>query len=210
MGGAWLRVAFAMQSLVLFVGPSIMRIELPISLDRGEVLVLAADSDPVRGYALLSVVAVCFNIQEWSHRAGLGARRSLSHALGLRGGGHEPTDTRTFLDLLLERIEGQCPDLVLCRRERIAVSLDLRPVEDELVDLADLAGDEPSPSVELGWIEIRLRDQDERPIPNLRYEVRLPDRGLRWGYLDHRGQARVEDIPEGQCTVSFPDCDRGS
>lgn len=58
------------------------------------------------------------------------------------------------------------------------------------------------------WIEIELVGEDDQPIPWERYEITLPDRAVRSGFLDHAGKARVDNIPEGgQCLVSFPDLD---
>ncbi len=54
------------------------------------------------------------------------------------------------------------------------------------------------------WIEIRLVDQDGRPVAGERYQLRLPDTSLMEGTLDADGAARYEGIVVGQCHVSFP------
>lgn len=61
-----------------------------------------------------------------------------------------------------------------------------------------------------GWIEIRLQDEDGRPVPRARYRVRLPNRQLRRGRLDQDGFARLDRIPSGRCEVSFPEYDYSS
>jgi hypothetical protein len=55
------------------------------------------------------------------------------------------------------------------------------------------------------WIEIHLVDQSDNPVPNERYEIQLPDGQVVSGTLDTDGKARVEHIPAGMCSVTFPD-----
>jgi hypothetical protein len=57
------------------------------------------------------------------------------------------------------------------------------------------------------WIEIRLVDMDGHPVPNEKYQLKLPDGTMQEGALDAKGHARVEQIDPGDCTVSFPDID---
>jgi hypothetical protein len=59
------------------------------------------------------------------------------------------------------------------------------------------------------WIEIELRDDDDRPVAGERYQV--VDRGGRRlsGTLDGVGFARVEPVLSGVCRVSFPDRESG-
>jgi hypothetical protein len=58
------------------------------------------------------------------------------------------------------------------------------------------------------WIEIRLVDQDGKPVPNERYWMKLPDGSEQRGSLDDKGSARVEGIDPGTCMISFPDIDK--
>jgi len=59
------------------------------------------------------------------------------------------------------------------------------------------------------WVAIQLVDEKGKPVPGESYELTLPDGLVRRGKLNHRGQARVDDIEEpGQCVVTFPDLDR--
>jgi hypothetical protein len=57
------------------------------------------------------------------------------------------------------------------------------------------------------WISIELRDEEENPIPNERYLIRLPDASTTEGRLDGAGYARVDCIVPGTCQISFPDID---
>ena len=58
------------------------------------------------------------------------------------------------------------------------------------------------------WIAIQLIGEDDAPIPNEKYAVLLPGGTIREGTLDAQGTARVENIPGGVCSVSFPDLDK--
>jgi hypothetical protein len=57
------------------------------------------------------------------------------------------------------------------------------------------------------WIEIRLLDEESKPVPNIRYRIKLTDGSTREGSLDGAGIARFEDIDAGTCEVSFPALD---
>ncbi len=57
------------------------------------------------------------------------------------------------------------------------------------------------------WIEIRLVDDDNRPVPGQKYRVKLPDATTVTGVLDGEGKARINGITPGQSVVCFPDID---
>lgn len=59
----------------------------------------------------------------------------------------------------------------------------------------------------LTWIEIALVDDREQPVAGERWRVVLPNGVVREGTLDGAGRARLDDIPHGQCKVSFPALD---
>ncbi|MDX2132076.1 MAG: hypothetical protein SFY69_08490 [Planctomycetota bacterium] len=58
-----------------------------------------------------------------------------------------------------------------------------------------------------GWIELRLTDQKDNPIPGETWEITCPAGTVFRGTTDEKGVARVEGIDEGSCTVSFPRLD---
>ncbi len=57
------------------------------------------------------------------------------------------------------------------------------------------------------WVEIRLVDEDDKPIPGETYKIVTPDNKVKVGTLDVLGMARVEGIPDGTCQISFPKLD---
>jgi len=60
------------------------------------------------------------------------------------------------------------------------------------------------------WIEIKLVDEETgEPIAGEPYKVTLPDGStLAEGTLDEKGEARIECIDPGNCTVTFPNRER--
>lgn len=57
------------------------------------------------------------------------------------------------------------------------------------------------------WIEIRVIDNDNRPLAGEDYSVELPNGEIRSGKLDSNGLARIEAAVSGVCTVLFPNID---
>lgn len=57
------------------------------------------------------------------------------------------------------------------------------------------------------WIEIRLVDEKNKPVPGVAYRIQLPDGAIRSGSLDEDGSAYVGGIDPGQCQVTFPELD---
>jgi uncharacterized Zn-binding protein involved in type VI secretion len=55
------------------------------------------------------------------------------------------------------------------------------------------------------WIEFRLTDAHDLPIPHQRYIVVDPGGTEFCGYLDEQGFARVEPVKAGRCSISFPE-----
>lgn len=55
------------------------------------------------------------------------------------------------------------------------------------------------------WIEIKLEDEQERPVANEPYELVLENGSKVSGTLDAGGTARHERIEPGTCKVSFPE-----
>lgn len=54
------------------------------------------------------------------------------------------------------------------------------------------------------WLEIELLDENEQPIADAAYEIRLSDGNVLDGNLDESGRMRAEDVPPGPCEVRFP------
>ena len=57
------------------------------------------------------------------------------------------------------------------------------------------------------WIEVELRDEEENPVANEPYWIKLADGTLREGRLNKDGFVRLDKIPCGVCTVRFPKYD---
>ena len=61
------------------------------------------------------------------------------------------------------------------------------------------------------WIEIKLVDEEGKPIPGERYRVTLADgETVAEGTLDEKGFARVDGIEPGSCKITFPALDKDS
>jgi hypothetical protein len=76
--------------------------------------------------------------------------------------------------------------------------------------VAELPAAKPIPKPEdkkKTWIEIVLRDEEGRPVPNEPYVLTLVSGEKRPGNLDERGFARVDGIDAGTCDVTFPKID---
>ena len=58
-----------------------------------------------------------------------------------------------------------------------------------------------------GWVAIALTDPDNKPVPNERYKVEMPDGTYVFGVTDDQGKAQIEGFDPGTCKVSLPDRD---
>ncbi len=54
-------------------------------------------------------------------------------------------------------------------------------------------------------IEIELKDQDDNPIADEAYILRLPNGEVRQGCLDQNGYKKEEDLPPGRWDIEFPE-----
>jgi len=61
----------------------------------------------------------------------------------------------------------------------------------------------------LGWVALELVDQDGKPAAMVRWQVVTGDGATRTGLTDSEGKARVDDLPAGDATVTFPDLHAG-
>lgn len=58
------------------------------------------------------------------------------------------------------------------------------------------------------FVEFQLIGEDGGPIPYESYAITLPGGKVITGELDAQGVARVDGIPAGTCTISFPKLDK--
>ncbi|MFB3813532.1 MAG: type VI secretion system tip protein TssI/VgrG [Terriglobales bacterium] len=69
--------------------------------------------------------------------------------------------------------------------------------------------DEAAAEEKKHWIEVKLVDQDNKPVAGEVYKVILPDGStVAEGCLDEKGHARVEGLASGNCKVIFPQRDK--
>ncbi len=54
------------------------------------------------------------------------------------------------------------------------------------------------------WVSIKLIDVKKKAIANEEYEITTPDGKTHKGKTNASGIAKIDDIPEGDCKVSFP------
>jgi hypothetical protein len=58
------------------------------------------------------------------------------------------------------------------------------------------------------WIEIEMVDEEDQPVSGERYVIVLPNGRAIQGFLDSKGQARVDGVEDaGNCQVLFPELD---
>ena len=69
------------------------------------------------------------------------------------------------------------------------------------------ASEEQAEATKTDWVEIELKDDQDRPVPGEPYRVRCPDGEIREGTLDENGFVRVENIMSGRCVITFPEID---
>ena len=80
-----------------------------------------------------------------------------------------------------------------------------KPVDPSTAENSDDASDDEEKTA---WIEIKLVDEEDRPVPGEKYEITLPDETVAKGTLDAQGFVRVEGIDSGSCKVTFPELDK--
>jgi type VI secretion system secreted protein VgrG len=77
---------------------------------------------------------------------------------------------------------------------------------------ADQASHDPNSDAnkeKTSWIEIKLVDEADKPVPGEPYQVTLADgTTVASGTLDDKGFARIDHIDPGQCKVTFPNLDK--
>jgi type VI secretion system secreted protein VgrG len=68
--------------------------------------------------------------------------------------------------------------------------------------------DEEAKKTKKAWIEIKMVDESDAPIPGMPFRITLPDDTVAEGTLDEKGCARLEGIEPGTCKITFPDLDQ--
>jgi hypothetical protein len=53
------------------------------------------------------------------------------------------------------------------------------------------------------WIEIHLVDEQDKPVANVAYSVKVPEGVIYEGKTDQHGKAKLVNIDPGMCDVSF-------
>ena len=71
-------------------------------------------------------------------------------------------------------------------------------------------GQENAGKQKVHWIEIQVVGNDGVGIPDQDYLIVAPDKTEHTGRTDMLGVARVDNIPAGQCLVSFPKLDKSA
>jgi type VI secretion system secreted protein VgrG len=75
-------------------------------------------------------------------------------------------------------------------------------MEDKSVSLAALeALKDPEPKT----LEFCVKSKSGKPLPDLDFELTLPDGTVKKGKTDSNGNVKVEKVPPGQYSVAFPD-----
>lgn len=78
--------------------------------------------------------------------------------------------------------------------------------EDDEIESEELLG----PQEDVEWIEVQLVDEDDRPVPGVRYRIELSDRRVRSGSTNANGVIRYDRLPGGTCKLTFPDLDESA
>jgi type VI secretion system secreted protein VgrG len=68
----------------------------------------------------------------------------------------------------------------------------------------------PGKEEKKSWIELKLVDEENNPVPGQGYEVVEGDGTTHTGTLNENGKAHVKLKNPGSCQVSFPDLDQGA
>lgn len=58
---------------------------------------------------------------------------------------------------------------------------------------------------ETTWIAFSLVDADDRPLAGEKYMIKLPDGNIVKGALPESGEVELQDVPPGDCEISFPE-----
>jgi hypothetical protein len=107
-----------------------MHISEAIAVDGTEYLLGRVSSARVPGYARLEAAESRLVLRDWARRHGVAMMTELCRALGSWRSPEPVGDVEMCIERLAARLDEYCPDLVLHRRDCVAVALDLSPLED--------------------------------------------------------------------------------
>ena len=82
---------------------------------------------------------------------------------------------------------------------------EVSPIQVQEVPLAPASEEELT-----DHIEIQLVDEDGEPVPDTAYWIKDSEGNEYEGTTDGEGKARLDEIPKGNCEISFPDTDSWS
>lgn len=171
----------------------------PIAIDGGDYLVCPAAWPQPEGYARLGTSETRWLLRDWTQRGAWSSAGALLRGLGGWSSTEAPYEAAG--DELALRFDEYTAELVLYRRLRISVALDLSDVE-EVVDLGDAAELVSEP--ELHWVEITFHDAAGEPLANAQVRIERPDGVTHEGRTNAAGVLRVSDIAvAGSCKVTF-------
>ena len=75
------------------------------------------------------------------------------------------------------------------------------------IDRGDWADLRATNRIDTDWLEITLRDEDDRPVPDAAFEVHFEDGTKRTGRLGEDGFYRLWPGQAGPCKIVFPEID---
>jgi hypothetical protein len=84
------------------------------------------------------------------------------------------------------------------------------PLQDEEAAQAASAGATEAAAEEAHFIELELKDEEGKPVPDAAYFVELPDGSTKSGRTDANGYARIDGVDPGTAKISFPEFDQDS
>ena len=84
------------------------------------------------------------------------------------------------------------------------------PLQDEEAAQEASSAATEAAAEEAHFIELELKDDEGRPVPNAAYFVELPDGSTKSGRTDASGYARIDGVDPGTAKISFPEPDQDS
>lgn len=73
----------------------------------------------------------------------------------------------------------------------------------EQVSAAKAEAKKEKPDEKPSWIEVFVFEADDKPVPDLKYELTLSDKSLRKGNTDQEGRIFLDPVPSGSCKLKL-------